>query len=168
MINPSIEARFDERLTSSRLKGTILPSRYTDYICTRYLYILAEFGFDYIYVFDDRFVEDDFEEVEFSEDEYKEHVSITETHGYDVLTAITQASINHNLRSLWKASECEKGLWRSWKLKDKFEALFDAPQIQLPCDSSSKAYIFVSLKEGLLKNLQHGLVNGFLERFSLT
>jgi hypothetical protein len=136
---------------------------FVQYITQRYLFILEEFGHHHIYHTDIRVVEieedhfdDDYsddEEIEFSS-EFRERLCITDTFGYDMITTITQGSINDHFRCLWKASQSARSCLASWAYEKFFEASFGALQLQFPCDSESNTVVvYVDLRKGFLTNL---------------
>jgi hypothetical protein len=135
---------------------------FVHYISFRYLSILAEYGCDHIYrsdisisvIEEEEYIEIE-EDFEFTEEESRERVCITETFGFDTLTAITQASINYHFRCLWKAAQSSKSCLSGWSLDKNFDASFGAPQIQLPCDSDGPVIVYFTLREGALAVLDY-------------
>ena len=85
---------------------------------------------------------------------FTERVSITNTFGFDIVTAIAQGSINNNLRTLWKLpGSCLS----EWRFEELFHASFSAPKVQLLCDladsRSNKVILYINLRQGFLTTL---------------
>lgn len=127
---------------------------FVHYMSFRYLSILEEFGCDHIYrsdisiAMEEEYIEIDREDFEFSE--FRERLYITDTFGFDMLTAVTQASINYNFYSLWKATQPSKSCLSKWSLDKNFEASFGAIRIQLPCSSNDPVIVYFTLRKGAL------------------
>ena len=106
-------------------------------------------------------------------------ITHTDMHGFDIITGVTQASINAHLRTLWESAhrhyECLGEKTKTWSTtqieydtcqadwsyihRDHGEEIFfcssfDAPKIQLLCaEGSQKVRFFLSLKEGYMRLL---------------
>jgi len=106
-------------------------------------------------------------DIDFSFDEYRESLRITNTFGFDILTTLTQSCINYQLRCLWKASQTAKSILFHWHFDKYFEASFGAPQIQLPSGNGSDSVIlYVTIREGSLTCLdRHKKLIGLVDFF---
>ena len=99
---------------------------------------------------------------------------------YDLITSLTQASIERHLKALWEAARRRLSYAAGKKMTEElqletcisqfsfvhkdyeeevfFFANFDAPKLQLICrEGSQSAILYLQLKEGHLKTLGTGM-----------
>jgi len=82
-----------------------------------------------------------------------ERISVNDTFGFDVVTAVSQGSVNRYLRTLWSAGDT---CLDTWCFEESFRSSFGAPQIELLCDPKSRSdlvLLYIDLREGFLTTL---------------
>ena len=87
----------------------------------------------------------------------KELTEKSHTHGFDHITAVSQASINAWFKSLWSVASSSKStadsLLSRFSYEQYFSSSFQAPTIRLL--SNNKAIIWIHLQDGWLKTLKN-------------
>ena len=87
----------------------------------------------------------------------KELTEQTHTHGFDQISAVSQASINAWFKSLWSVSSTSKStvdsLLARFQYEQYFSTKFQAPTVRLL--SNNRAIIWLHLQDGWLKTLKN-------------
>ncbi|KAF8519038.1 hypothetical protein BU17DRAFT_66195 [Hysterangium stoloniferum] len=175
LVEEEEESRYCEALSrcaSETIERNILNkirNVFIQYITQRYLFILEEYCYNYVYYVDIRVEECHSDDECFSDEEsygvpcgplskpsydFCERLTITEVYNCDTITAVSQGSINNHFRSLWKASLAKNGCLSSWSYDEHFDASFGPLQMQFPVDPCSHTVIlYINLLQGYLTNM---------------
>ncbi|KAF8519034.1 hypothetical protein BU17DRAFT_66191 [Hysterangium stoloniferum] len=172
--NSSLESRFSETHSvtiSQTIEKSILTRLvqvFITYVTRQYVVTLEEHSFHYIYTVDRDVPDTDDEEIPeldwpYEDDgsglivpihEFKEKLTITDTLRFDIITTVSQGSVNDHFRSLWKVSRAVNGSLSSWAYENQFDASFGPLMVQFPVNDRSRTVIlYVNLIEGFIKTV---------------